>query len=90
MSTINYDDLRGQYDDEGYEFECLDERGEDTCRGPLQYRTALSGTGKSFVRCDKHWGDRLRKQDEINRRYPHHQPSDFDPSYAGERWNDDY
>jgi hypothetical protein len=85
------DDLRGTYDDQGYEHECLDERGEQTCRGPLQYRMALSGTGKSFVRCDKHWGDRLAMQDKINNRYPDSEfaPSDFDPTYAGERWNDD-
>ena len=69
---------------------CLDDYEESTCSGPVEYRFALSGTGKSFPRCDHHWQMRLIKQDEINRRYPYHQPYDFDPSYAGERWDEDY
>jgi hypothetical protein len=71
--------------------ECLDS-GPDPgiCNGPVEYRYALSGTGRSFPRCDKHWGERLDKQAEIDARYPYHQPADFDPSYAGERWDDDY
>ena len=51
---------------------------------------ALSSTGRSFPRCDKHWSDRLDVQDGINSRYPTHAPSDFDPSYAGESWDEDY
>lgn len=62
------------------------------CRGAVEYRMPLSGTGKSFPRCDKHWSDRLDVQESINRRYPDSPfaPSDFDPTYAGERWDDDY
>jgi hypothetical protein len=38
---------------------------------------------------------RLEIQEGINQRYGHPDsdagaPSDFDPSYAGERWDDDY
>ena len=73
------------------EMRCLDWSGlRDDCSGAVEYRFALSGTGKSFPRCDKHWAERLRKQDEINRRYPRYAPSDFDPGYAGEYWDDDY
>ena len=68
--------------------ECLD--GPEGCEGAVEYRMALSGTGVSYPRCDKHWSDRLDVQEGINRRYPTHAPSDFDPSYAGESWDDDY
>lgn len=70
--------------------ECLDDYGEGTCSGPVEYRMALSATGRSFPRCEKHWAERLEEQDRINARYPQHAPSDFDPSYAGERWEEDY
>jgi hypothetical protein len=68
--------------------ECLDARNGD-CAGTVEYRTPLSGTGKSFPRCDEHWGQRLDVQEGINARYPTHAPSDFDPSYAGESWGKD-
>lgn len=72
--------------------ECLDDYGEGTCHGPVEYRMALSATGVSYPRCEKHWGERLDKQEEINSRYPDSPipPADFDPMYAGERWDDDY
>jgi len=70
------------------EIKCLD--GPSECEGAIEFRHALSGTGKSFLRCDKHWSKRLAKQAEINSRYPTQQPSDFDPAYAGERWDEDY
>lgn len=68
--------------------ECLD--GPEDCAGAVEYRYPLSGTGRSFVRCDAHWDKRLAVQEGIDRRYPSHQPSDFDPSYAGESWDEDY
>jgi hypothetical protein len=67
---------------------CLNEN--DECRGGVELRYPLSGSGKWFPRCEFHWEKRLIQQDQINRRYPYHQPSDFDPSYAGERWDEDY
>lgn len=71
--------------------ECLDGR-EGGCEGAVEYRYPLSGTGRSFPRCDKHWAARLDVQEGINRRYPDSPfaPAGFDPSYAGERWDDDY
>ena len=72
------------------EVECLDSHHEGGCKGPVEYRMPLSGTGKSFPRCNKHWKKRLKVQEGINRRYPRSAPRDFDPSYAGERWDDDY
>lgn len=76
--------------EESEQLTCLDQRPENACRGPVEYRMALSATGKSFPRCDKHWDERLVKDEEIRRRYPEHAPADFDPSYAGERWDEDY
>jgi hypothetical protein len=71
--------------------ECLDENTLlGACKGPIEYRESLSGTGISYPRCDFHWDMRLDLQDQINDRYPYHQPADFDPTYAGERWDDDY
>ena len=69
--------------------ECLDGRPEDPCEGEVEFRMPLSSTGRSFPRCEKHWERRLAEQDRINDRYPVLPPSDFDPSYAGERWDED-
>lgn len=66
--------------------ECLD--GPDGCTGNVEYRMALSGTGRSFPRCDKHWEERVHTQEKIDERYPQMQPSDFDPYYAGESWEE--
>ncbi len=63
---------------------------EDKCSGPVEYRFALSATGVSFPRCDKHWSERLTVQEGINRRYPAHAPSDWSPLDAGEHWDEDY
>ena len=74
--------------DEPEILKCLDDHDGD-CEGDIEYRMALSSTGRSFPRCDKHWLTRLDVQEVINRNYPTHQPSDFDPSYAGESWDED-
>lgn len=72
--------------------ECLDGLPAllGACQGPIEYRRPLTDTGIPYPRCDLHWGIRLERQDEINRRYPSQQPADFDPMYAGERWDEDY
>jgi len=69
---------------------CIDDAGQLACKGPVEYRMALSGSGRSFPRCEEHWGRRLHLQDEINAKYGGDiPPADFDPSYAGERWDED-
>lgn len=65
---------------------CLDDWGDNTCKGAVEYRMPLSATGQSFARCEEHWKARLEEQERINKRYPAMQPSDFDPGYAGEEW----
>ncbi len=67
---------------------CLN-AGDGQCRGAVEPRPSLSGTGTPIERCDHHWSKRLDLQESLNRRYPRHAPADFDPSYAGERWEDD-
>ena len=67
---------------------CLDDHKGD-CEGAVELRTPLSATGTPFPRCDRHWDQRLDEQDRINRLYPSSQPDDFDPLYAGERWDED-
>lgn len=75
--------------------DCLnfDERdnGAD-CRGSVEYRPSLSGTGTAIPRCDGHWEARLVTQERLDRDYPDSPiaPAWFDPMAAGERWNDDY
>ena len=69
--------------------ECLDYH-MDSCEGDIEWRYPLSATGRSFLRCDRHWDMRLQAEEEIKRRYPEQQPADFDPMYAGERWDEDY
>jgi hypothetical protein len=72
------------------DLECLDSHTDPTCKGAVELRESLSGTGTRIARCDKHWRERLDLQDEINRRYPATAPADFDPYYAGESWDEDY
>lgn len=68
--------------------ECLD-RHKGGCRGPVEYRMALSATGRSFPRCDGHWEKRLDSEEETRRKYPSLQPRSFDPMFAGESWYED-
>ena len=77
-------------DEYGEPLECLDAGPDPTgCSGPIEYRMALSGTGRLFPRCDRHWEERLEIQDGINRRYPTNPPSDWSPLDAGEHWSED-
>ncbi|MFE2101589.1 hypothetical protein [Streptomyces sp. NPDC059468] len=73
------------------ELKCLESRTEE-CSGAVEYRAPLSGTGRSFPRCDAHWAKRLEKQKEIAERYAPSSdvpPRGFDPTYAGERWDEE-
>jgi hypothetical protein len=71
--------------------ECLD--GPAGCTGEVFARSTLSGSGDAYYRCDGHYeayAARLQPvMNDISRRYPHRAPADFDPAYAGERWDED-
>ncbi len=74
--------------------DCLDSR-QGGCEGEAYPRPALSGSGLTYVRCEKHFQDYLGrvgpKIAETRRRYPDSDtpPGWFDAGYAGEQWNDD-
>lgn len=74
--------------------ECLDEHPDaDGCVGEVVYHSnPYSSSFKAWPRCEKHYDQYLTKMEGINQRYPDSPipPSDFDPTYAGERWDDDY
>jgi hypothetical protein len=71
---------------------CIDSY-ESACGGDVYPRAALSGSGLSYDRCDKHYREYCDKLgpvlQNIRRRYPDERPADFDPMYAGERWDED-
>lgn len=70
--------------------ECM--QHNDECNGKVEFRMALSGTGESFKRCDFHWSKRLDREQEHRKNYPDSDipPVWFDPTIAGESWNEDY
>lgn len=51
--------------------ECLDWRDSVTndCEGPVEYRLAMSGTGISYPRCEKHFEARWETQQRLARDY---------------------
>lgn len=49
--------------------ECLEDYGNGECSGDVEFRMALSPTGKSYPRCDGHWVKRMREQERIVRTY---------------------
>ena len=69
---------------------CLDE-DDGVCEGAVEHRMALSSTGRSFPRCERHWQARLDRQEQISRDYPDSPcpPGWFDPAAAGESWDED-
>jgi hypothetical protein len=69
--------------------ECLDDYQGD-CQGPVGYfSNPYSDSFKSWPRCEHHFDIFVDRQREIAQRYPFNAPSDFDPLYAGERWEED-
>jgi hypothetical protein len=74
--------------------ECINGLGENAaeCRGAVEYRPSLTGTGTPIARCDFHWDQRLQFEEGHRVNYPDSStpPAWFDPSYAGECWDDDY
>ena len=70
---------------------CIEAHKGD-CSGDTEYRESLSGTGTAIPRCDRHWAERLAKQQEHNQAYPDSSipPPWFDAANAGEHWDYDY
>ncbi len=72
--------------------ECLDDHGETPCAGPVQLHSVDPGRSGAFPRCDAHWERRLDRLENSIERYADSDvpPAWFDPTAAGERWDDDY
>jgi len=74
--------------DQPAELECL-EQHDGKCKGPVNWHTTGSRL-KAFERCDWHQERRLDRYANSMERYADSQvpPSWFDPSHAGESWDE--
>lgn len=73
--------------------ECLDRHdSRHTCRGPVTGRPSNAGTGTIIYRCDAGHEVSAAFARRVRSDYPDSStaPDWFDPTYAGERWDDDY
>ena len=73
--------------------ECLEDGDdpEDQCLGEVAYRS--TGHGRAFPRCERHWDERLKREEKIIDKYNpfgSFPPLGFDLGDAGERWEEDY
>lgn len=68
--------------------DCLDfdPCGTD-CAGAVEYRIAMSPTGRSFPRCDDHFESRWQEQERISSTYG--VPLTY-TDYGDYGWSDDY
>lgn len=64
----------------------------DDCFGPVEYHSIDPGRQRGFPRCARHWRLRVKRRENSIELYADSDvaPSWFDPSYAGERWDDEY
>jgi hypothetical protein len=69
---------------------CLDRGGRSECSGPVEMRTTPDRTdGKHFPRCEAHFEARLAESARTADLRGDVPPAWFDPSYAGESWDED-
>ena len=68
--------------------ECIDNRDDGTCAGPVEYRSVDPGRATAVERCEAHWIKRLERRENSVERYENSDvpPPWFDPAYAGESW----
>jgi hypothetical protein len=66
---------------------CLREGDGTACKGEITYRYSTLGT--AIPECTTHMRASWDRLDEISERYPEQAPADFDPTYAGEQWDED-
>jgi hypothetical protein len=76
-------------------YDCLEHDNPADCVGPINEYPALSGSGSAYPRCERGYAEyveRVQPQiDAARDRYPDTPtpPSWFDPTYAGESWNEE-
>lgn len=69
--------------------DCLD-HGRGQCEGQVEYRLAPDRDDfKAFPRCERHWAKRLQLAERNLELLSDVPPRWFDPSYAGEQWDED-
>lgn len=70
------------------ELECLNSN-YDNCGGEVSYRAVPGGT--VWPRCEVHFEQRMDRYENSMERYANSDvlPAWFDPSYAGESWDDE-
>lgn len=94
MSMFTYDPDEIEYDEDGFAKAMPTERclnyPSDECSGSTRPRTSRSGLTHS-LKCDGCQDALDERLDEIDRHYPDSPiaPDWFDPTYAGENWDDD-
>ena len=71
------------------DMECLNE--SDDCSGPVEMWHSGGASGRSWPRCTHHGEKRLYDREGSMEMYADSElaPSWFDPTIAGERWNED-
>lgn len=73
--------------------QCLNRRRDDhTCQGFVTGQPSRAGTGTMIYRCQAGHDASEAHARKVRERYPDTDtpPGWFDPTAAGERWNDDY
>lgn len=76
------------------ELTCLD-AWQAPCEGPVEFREvpgreAFGLAPRAFPRCERHFELAVEKAEQTVQRYGGDvPPPDFDPTYAGERWDED-
>lgn len=76
----------------GEPLECIEGGGiPSRCQGPVEMRFGYGLKG-SYARCLGHFDDYMERAQITQERYPDspNPPADFDPTYAGEHWDEDY
>lgn len=101
MSFSTDNDQYRDTEEEAFNERLLHENGDDeeplrclqeglNCKGPVEYRLAPDrDDGRAFPRCEFHWAKRLADAERTLELLSDVPPDWFDPSYAGERWEED-
>ncbi len=86
----NEDDMWASAAERSPDIECLGD--PDYCKGAVDYHWNGDPDGKTWPRCEWHQAQRVQQRENSIEKYANSDvpPAWFDPSAAGERWDDDY